>query len=147
MKVKTIYGVIEIEPPAGYNPAAYAIIDEGYLPPYKGFQAAYRHGDVRDGEQDKLFGRISNLNVNAGIFLGGDSMAELTSDFHEAVERFLSELSDPSDPLSRYGIGYYTSDPVILSYYAAHYGHVKSPRMEPERVSFPLYVPSLGMSS
>jgi hypothetical protein len=154
MKVKTIYGVIEIDPPAGYDPAAYAIIDEGYLPPYKGFQAAYRHGDVRDGEQDKLFGRISNL-VHAGILLEGRSMAEFTADFHEAVDEFLLELRDPSHPFSRRGISYYTSDPAILSYYATHYGHVPSSVTgvtelagvsEPERVSYPLYVPSLGMS-
>jgi hypothetical protein len=85
-------------------------------------------------------------------------MAEFTADFHEAVEIFLSEVSDPSDPLSRYGIAHYTSDPAILSYYATHYGHVPSPvtgvtsvaelaeAAEAAEVSFPLYVPSLGMS-
>jgi hypothetical protein len=147
MKVKTIHGIIEIDPPAGYDPDSWKFEIEGYLPAYKGFVASYHHGDVKDGEQNLLFGEVSNLNVNAALLLGGDNMEELTSDFHEAVERFLSELSDPSDPLSRYGIAHYTSDPAILSYYATHYGHVESPRVEPERVSFPLYVPSLGMSA
>jgi hypothetical protein len=123
--------------------------------------ASYHHGAGQVGESERLFGQITNLNVHALILLGGDSMAEFTADFHEAVDGFLSSFANAKHPHSRYGIAHYTSDPAILSYYATHYGHVPSPvtavtavtgvaelaeAAEAAEVSFPLYIPSLGMS-
>jgi hypothetical protein len=145
LRAKTIHGIIELDPPAGYDPGAWKVDIEGYLY-YKGFCASHHHNPA-PSDPNKIFGKISNLNVHALILLEGSSMEEFTADFHEAVDEFLLELRDPSHPFSRNGIAHYTSDPAILSYYATHYGHVESPRVEPEHVSFPLYVPSLGMSA
>jgi hypothetical protein len=145
IRARTIHGIIELDPPAGYNPGAWKVDVEGYLH-YKGFCANHYHSPAPSDDPNKIFGEITNL-VHALILLEGRTMEEFTADFHEAVDEFLLELRDPSHPFSRNGISYYTSDPGILSYYAAHYGHVESPRMKPERVSFPLYIPSLGMSS
>jgi hypothetical protein len=130
----------------GYDPGRWKIEIEGYLPAYKGFVASYYHGEEQDGEQDLLFGEVTALD-HAALLLEGRNMAEFTRDFHEAVDGFLSSFANAKHPHSKYGIAHYTSDPAILSYYATHYGHVESSHVEPERVSFPLYVPSLGMSA
>jgi hypothetical protein len=131
----------------GYDPGRWKIEIEGYLPAYKGFVASYYHGEERDGEQDLLFGEVTALD-HAALLLEGRTMAEFTADFHEAVDGFLSSFANAKHPHSRYGIAHYTSDPAILSYYATHYGHVESPpRVEPERVLFPSYVPSLSVSA
>jgi hypothetical protein len=144
MKVKTIHGIIEIDPPAGY-PGEWKVNIEGYLY-YKGFRASHYHSPAASDDPEMIYGEVTSLD-HAGFFLEGRSMEELTRDFHESVDEFLDSFANPKHPHSKYGISYYTSDPAILSYYATHYGHVESPRVEPERVSFPLYVPSLGMSA
>jgi hypothetical protein len=94
-----------------------------------------------------IYGEVTTLD-HAGFFLEGRSMSEFTRDFHESVDEFLDSFANPKHPHIRYGIAHYTSDPAILSYYASHYGHVESPpRVEPERVLFPSYVPSLSVSA
>jgi hypothetical protein len=144
MKVKTIHGIIEIDPPAGY-PGEWKVKIDGYLY-YKGFRASHYHSPAPSDDPEMIYGEVTALD-HAGFFLEGRNMEEFTRDFHECVDEFLLELRDPSHPFSRRGISYYTSDPAILSYYATHYGHVESSRVEPERVSFPSYVLSLGMSA
>jgi hypothetical protein len=122
MEAKTVNGILQIDPPTGYTPGATTIVFEGELPPYKGFRAGYYLAKGQPGEDYRYYGHDLNLNHRTGFPIRGNTMEELTLDFHLAVDEFLSELSNPAYPSSKYGIEYYTDDPNILDYYNRHRG-------------------------
>jgi hypothetical protein len=81
---------------------------------YKGFIAQYWRGEEEDGEQDKYVADMANIH-EAAFVMQGDNLQELTQDFHEMVDDFLTEVDN-----GEYGgepIEYYTNDKNILDYY------------------------------
>jgi hypothetical protein len=109
-------GVEYIEAPEGFEEFHERAMNppvEGTLE-YKGFQAIYYHGDPGDSDENRFYGEAVNVRTN--IFMEGDTLLELESEFHEIVEEFLSDLVHSS-----HSIEYYTDDPVILDYYYSHY--------------------------
>jgi azurin len=117
MKVKTIYGTVEITPPVGYDESK--IMEHNIIGSleYKGFQADYEHGLEEDGEQNMYFGHATNL-THAAFIMQGDTLEELEDEFHGMVEDFLKDLSDPT--ISK-PIEFYTKDQSILNYYYQEY--------------------------
>jgi hypothetical protein len=69
---------------------------------YKGFHGIYRHGEESDGEAEMFYGHVTGLR-NAGILFHGTTLESLESDFHAAINDFLSDLRTPgSKPLAFY---------------------------------------------
>jgi hypothetical protein len=114
----TVNGIVSVPEPPGFdweeiiNPKI-----EGTLY-YKGFIAQYNRGREEDGEGNHYVADMANIH-EAAFVMEGDSLEELTEDFHFMVDDFLEEVSRGG-----YGgqpIEYYTDDPAILSYYTSHY--------------------------
>jgi hypothetical protein len=80
---------------------------------YKGFIAEYWRGLESDGEQDYYVGRFANLK-NFGSTLEGNSLEELTVDFHQEAEDFMENIDRGhyKEPVE-----FFTDDRNIVDYY------------------------------
>jgi hypothetical protein len=95
---------------------------------YKKVKAQYWKGDPDDGEEDWLFGDITNIR-NDAFCLEGRNLQEFTADFHDAVDEFYAEfdvqgkatsINPSTGRLCEQPIEFYANDPAILDHFYNH---------------------------